>query len=275
MPHDLQLTTLKPWVEIPGLERVAGVGTYTTTVRLPADWTAADRGAWLDLGTVLGTVRLWVNGGEVGPGTVAAGRRWDVSALLKPGANELRVELATALRNAVPSQFPVAFRERYGLLGPVTLTPFGRAAIDLRAPPPQERPPVVTPPGERPPGVTPPPARRAAGRVVVTAARAARLSQLGARGLRVSVRLPRRGAVAATLSARLPGARRAVALARANRSASRAATVVVPLRPRAAALARLRAALRTRRAVTATIATRVTLAGGTRTTKRLRLVIRR
>ncbi len=56
-PFDLQLDALKDWRELPQLAGVSGVGTYTTTIDLPADWAAADRGAYLDLGTVAGTAR--------------------------------------------------------------------------------------------------------------------------------------------------------------------------------------------------------------------------
>ncbi len=141
-PLDLQLDALTDWRELPGMARVVGVGTYTTTLDLPADWTAADRGAYLDLGAASGSLRVAINGKTVAPDSVP-GRRWDVSSLLKPGANELTVRLASTLRNAVPGIALPYTSMRVGLLGPVTLTPFGRASVDLRTP-------VVTPPVERP-----------------------------------------------------------------------------------------------------------------------------
>ncbi|MDW5596828.1 glycosyl hydrolase [Conexibacter stalactiti] len=264
VPHDLELTELKPWVQIPGLERVAGVGTYTTTLDLPADWTAAERGALLQLGTVLGTVRIWVNGSEAGPGTVAAQRRWDVSALLKPGANELKVEVATALRNAVPSGFGpfVRFSERYGLLGPVQLIPYGRAAVDLKAPvvtPPVVRPPLPNPPVVRPPAARPPVTRRAAARApTLRVTRSVRLARLTKRGLVAVVAVPARGKITFSLT------HAKVRYATVTKTAGRAGShrIVVKLGSRA----KRRLATRTRgKAVTLTLTAKVTSGGRTRT----------
>ncbi|MDW5596006.1 glycosyl hydrolase [Conexibacter stalactiti] len=275
-PYDLQLDALKDWRELPGLARVSGVGTYTTTVQLPADWTAGDRGTYLDLGRVEGSVRVFVNGQQAAPDSVA-GRRLDVSALLKPGANELKVRLATTLRNAAPRLIsPVdPVWQTYGLLGPVKLVPYGRATVDLRTPPvtpPVERPPVVRPPAEQP---RPPVARRPSTRVSATAAKRVRLAGLTKQGLLVRVTLPRRGKVALTLSAKLPAAKRATVLARAGRTAGRATTVSLRLKPGSAAARKLRLALRSKRAVNATIRVTTTLAGGKPTTKTLRVTIRR
>ncbi len=218
-------------------------------------------------------MRIWVNGSEVGPGTVAAQRRWDVSSLLKPGANELKVEVATALRNAVPSQFPVGFRERYGLLGPVRLIPFGRAAIDLTAPPEQPRPPVEQP---RPPVEQPrPPVTRPSTKVTITAGKAIRVAGLSKQGLLVRVTVPQRAKLALTLSAKLPRAKRATVLARASRTTASAATVSLRLKAGRAAVRTLRLALKGKRSVTATVAVKTTLADGTPATKRLRITIRR
>ena len=124
-PYDLELSELKDWRQLPGLATVSGVGTYTTTVQLPESWTARDRGTYLDLGAVAGSVKVFVNGAKVAPDSVA-GRDWDVSAQLKPGANEIKVVLSTPLGNTVRP----AESEPYGLLGPVRLVPFGRAGVN-------------------------------------------------------------------------------------------------------------------------------------------------
>jgi hypothetical protein len=123
-PHDLDLTRLEDWRTLPGLAAVSGKGAYTTTLTLPESWTARDRGTYLELGAVSGTVEVFVNGAKAAPDSVT-GRDWDISALLRPGGNDLRVELATTLRNAVPGG-----SQAYGLLGPVRLVPFGRAAVN-------------------------------------------------------------------------------------------------------------------------------------------------
>ncbi len=270
--HSLQLDALKPWNQLPGLGRVAGVGTYTTKVELPADWVAPARGVLLDLGTVEGIARVTVNGQAAARGSLA-GAQVDVSGLLRAGANELRVRVATTLRNAVPLGFqmpgqpaPPPNGQAYGLVGPVTLVPFGRATVDLRAPgtPPVERPPVVTPP-----------ARRPSTKVTVKAGKAIRLAGLSKKGLLVQVTVPQRAKLALTLTAKLPRAKRTTTLARASRSTSKAATVTVRLKATRAAARRLELALKAKKRVTATIAIKTTLAGGKPTTKRLKVTIRR
>lgn len=261
-PYDLQLDALKDWRELPALAGVAGVGTYTTTVTLPDGWTAADRGTYLELGEVAGSVRVTVNGKAAAPDSVV-GRRLDVSGLLKPGANELTVRLATTLRNAVPRILVPAVSQQVGLLGPVRLVPFGRATVDLKTP-------VVTPPV-----VTPPVTRRPSTKVTATAAKTIRIKGLTKPGLLVKVTLPQRGRVALTLSAKLPQAKRATVLARASRSTGKPAAVSLRLKAGSAAARRLRVALRAKRSVTATVAVTTTLAGGKPATRTLRVTIRR
>jgi hypothetical protein len=118
-PIDVALDELKDWREIPQLARVSGKAVYTTTVNVGAGWP----GAYLDLGRVAGSVEVFVNGAKVAPDTVA-GREWDVTSLLRPGANAIKVELATPLGNGLGRD-----AEAYGLLGPVRLLPFSRAAL--------------------------------------------------------------------------------------------------------------------------------------------------
>jgi hypothetical protein len=80
-------------------------------------------------------VKVSVNGTQAAPDSVS-GRDWDISALLKPGANEIKVVLATPLGNAIVSRPPIPLPPAdpadadYGLLGPVRLVPFGRAAVN-------------------------------------------------------------------------------------------------------------------------------------------------
>ncbi|MQA76618.1 MAG: hypothetical protein GEU88_20290, partial [Solirubrobacterales bacterium] len=81
--HDLDLTGLPDWRSIDELAYASGVGTYTTTVTLPAGWTAPDRGTYLDPGRVAGgSTQVHVNGRLASPSPVA-GERIDVSSLLR------------------------------------------------------------------------------------------------------------------------------------------------------------------------------------------------
>ncbi|WP_262852822.1 glycosyl hydrolase [Mumia quercus] len=126
-----RLETLVPWTEVPGLEDASGIGRYTTTVTLPRTW---DRtvGAYLDLGAVLGTYAVKVNGRAVVASPTDT--RVDVGHLLRAGVNHVEVEVATTLfnrmRTAQPEVFGGAARVRTGLVGPVRVLPYGEATVD-------------------------------------------------------------------------------------------------------------------------------------------------
>lgn len=122
----VELTSLVPWSQIPGLEDVSGIGRYTTEVDLGSDWTDRD-GAWLELGEVTDTFRVTVNGVAVG-GCDPLFPRVDLAGLLRRGRNVIVVEVASTLlnrlRTVTPAVYGVAQRQAYGLLGPVRLVPY-------------------------------------------------------------------------------------------------------------------------------------------------------
>jgi hypothetical protein len=80
-PHDLDLTVLKHWREIPEFALASATGTYTTTLKLPNGRTAGDRGSYLDLGSVGGAMQAYVNGRP-------RGRRRDAATTLLPTAGD-------------------------------------------------------------------------------------------------------------------------------------------------------------------------------------------
>lgn len=127
-----QLDGLKPWSQLPGLEDSSGIGTYRTTVNLPQTWTGG-RTARLDLGTVTDTFDVTINGrhvDDIDQTTATA----DVTDYLQRGENTIEVRVATMLRNRlrVTAGFPAQAtqaRQDYGLIGPVTLQPYGRVKL--------------------------------------------------------------------------------------------------------------------------------------------------
>lgn len=140
-----ELTDLKPWSKIPGLEDTSGVGTYRTTIDVPQAWTGGRR-AVLDLGTVTDTVQVRVNGKRLTVDQTLA--QVDVSDALRRGENTIEVRVATQLRNRlrVTSGYPAQAsqpRQDYGLLGPVVLRPYARTQIWPLATPPAKPVPVV------------------------------------------------------------------------------------------------------------------------------------
>ena len=103
------------------LSQASGLGTYTTSVTLPASWQNTD-GAYLSLGDVLDTATVTVNGTEITVNQSDRGRI-DLGKTLRPGANTIAVRVATTLFNAVrkagDSNYQTADWERTGLIGPV------------------------------------------------------------------------------------------------------------------------------------------------------------
>lgn len=122
----VELTTLVPWSQVPGLEDVSGIGRYRTEIDLGKDWTDRD-GARLELGEVTDTFRVSVNGVAV-DGCDPLQPNVDVGGLLRPGRNVVEVEVASTLlnrlRTVTPAVYGVAQRQAYGLLGPVRLVPY-------------------------------------------------------------------------------------------------------------------------------------------------------
>jgi hypothetical protein len=136
--YDLADVALADWRSVEELETVAGVGTYTSVVDLPATWTARGRGVSLDLGLVEGgSVQVFVNDRLATP-DVTAISDVDVTDLLVPGRNEVRVEFRSTLRNKATSlgigTMLGATTQATGLLGPVRLVPDSRTRVSPPGP---------------------------------------------------------------------------------------------------------------------------------------------
>ncbi|WP_170867058.1 glycosyl hydrolase [Nocardioides lianchengensis] len=133
--------TLPSWQEIAGLEKVSGTATYTTTIDTGAGWTGG-AGAHLDLGTVLGTAQVTVNGQRLDPVDQVTQHRVDLGDHLKAGTNQVVIHIATPVYNA-----GLDSSDAYGLVGPVIVQPYGAAklttACDTFTPPTQ--PPAAQP----------------------------------------------------------------------------------------------------------------------------------
>jgi hypothetical protein len=137
--HDVTLSALADWRDIPGLADTSGVGTYRTSVVLGSDWGGA--GAYLDLGAAEGSVRVMVNGRLATNQTIVSSPI-DLGGLMQPGRNVVEVELATTLNNRLvasaqagnPCCLRFATRSRLpaGLIGPVQLTPYANIEIPRR-----------------------------------------------------------------------------------------------------------------------------------------------
>lgn len=137
--HHLSLDELIPWYNITGLEHTSGIGTYTTNFT----WTAEsdNTGAWLDLGPVFNTVKLFVNDEWTGPIDVTDAVI-DIGGYLKNGTNHIDIETSSTLRNRLiqvnltqsweQAKYATTYGgQPYGLSAPVTLIPYRKHRIAL------------------------------------------------------------------------------------------------------------------------------------------------
>ncbi len=108
---------LRSWAAL-GRSNFSGTGLYTTAFNWDGN---TDRPVWLDLGAVLETARVTLNGVTLEP-LVWQPYRAEVSKWLRAGRNELQVEVANTNANAFEG------RERpSGLLGPVWIVSSGES----------------------------------------------------------------------------------------------------------------------------------------------------
>lgn len=148
---EIALTTdddgaLPSWRDIAepiSLSQSSGIGTYTTEFALPAGWKAGTDGAYLDLGKVLDSASVTVNGRSVTVNQSDRGRI-DLGKNLRPGDNTITIRVATTMFNAVKksgdSNYSFADWQKAGLRGPVRITAYRDTAIPITTPTPPPPP---------------------------------------------------------------------------------------------------------------------------------------
>lgn len=132
--HTFSNTTLKSWADF-DLSNVSGIGHYTTSFNL------STANAIISLGSIQNTVKAYLNGKELPPIDLF-NAVFDISDYAQVGVNQLKIDIATTLFNAVKSRSskittagaPAAFANprlaesvpsaKYGLTGPVVVTPY-------------------------------------------------------------------------------------------------------------------------------------------------------
>ncbi|MEU9737456.1 glycosyl hydrolase [Streptomyces sp. NPDC048002] len=128
--HTFTLSELTSWQNLKGLSDVSGIGTYTATFTIPSSWKST-AGAVLDLGSFgAGSAKVVLDDKELAP-VNQLDPVIDLGAL-KAGAHTLVVTVATTLMNRLKQFRPdvyTAAKQTYGLLGTVTVTPYGEAPL--------------------------------------------------------------------------------------------------------------------------------------------------
>ena len=121
-----------------GVKYFSGHGTYTKTVQAPAAWFNKHAQLWMDLGDVKNLASVSVNGKDLGV-VWHAPYRVDVTDALKPGANEVTIQVTNAWVNRLIGDQQPGATTKYtftdvkpyhadspllpsGLLGPVSIS---------------------------------------------------------------------------------------------------------------------------------------------------------
>jgi len=137
-PDSISLDKLSDWSQSSdaGVKYFSGVGTYTKALQTSPDWFKKGSRMWIDLGDVKNLAVVTVNGKKLEQ-VWHAPYRVEVTSALKPGVNEIKIEVVNAWVNRLigdeqPDAAKVAFTtvKPYkasspllpsGLLGPVTV----------------------------------------------------------------------------------------------------------------------------------------------------------
>ena len=152
-PAQVRFPKLISWTdhENQGVKYYSGAGFYTRTINVPDDWLASGRGVYLDLGDVRELAEVFVNGKTAGV-LWKAPFRADITSLVKPGANELKIEVMNMWINRLVGDQDLPAEKRFtrtnitfdgyrgkpgtwqvqpaGLLGPVRLMPSVQVGLE-------------------------------------------------------------------------------------------------------------------------------------------------
>lgn len=153
-PAQIKLPKLISWTdhENEGVKYYSGAGFYTKTLDVPADWLASGRKVHLDLGDVRELAEVFVNGKSAGV-VWKPPFRVDITSLVKPDANKLKIEVMNMWINRLAGDQNLPAEKKFtrtnitfdgyrgksgtwqvqpaGLLGPVRLLPSIHVMVDI------------------------------------------------------------------------------------------------------------------------------------------------
>jgi hypothetical protein len=142
-PDKIQLEQLQSWTEHidAGVKYFSGTATYNKTIAAPADWFQKDVKLMLDLGQVMDIAEVSINGKLLSIGWKPP-YTFDITGILKPGANQLRIQVTNQWMNRLLGDRNPEVKQKVlptgsenirffgnpppvqesGLIGPVTIT---------------------------------------------------------------------------------------------------------------------------------------------------------
>ncbi|NVM77505.1 hypothetical protein FHW83_003323 [Duganella sp. SG902] len=122
--RSLTLDRLRDWRAIDGLADFSGQGTYRADVMVPAEWLKADSKVLLDLGAVR-DMAIVTFAGKPQLTLIAPPFEADVTAMLRPGVNQLQIGVFNSPNNAMIDLKKPGLKnlapQPAGLLGPIKL----------------------------------------------------------------------------------------------------------------------------------------------------------
>lgn len=126
-----QLGGLVDLGKAPGVADFAGTARYRRQMEIPAAWLSPRRTVWLDLGAVHDAAIVTVNGRALPP-QIMGPFEADITDALRPGSNQIEVEVVNAPQNAMAASTGPGAKslrpQAAGLMGPVQVESRGPVA---------------------------------------------------------------------------------------------------------------------------------------------------
>jgi len=113
-PAEINLPELISWTEHDdeGVKYYSGQGIYNKTINVPGNWLGSGNSISLDLGDVREVAEIYVNGKSVGV-LWKPPYRVDITSLLKPGANDLKIEVMNLWINRLTGDIDLPDDKRF------------------------------------------------------------------------------------------------------------------------------------------------------------------
>jgi hypothetical protein len=123
---EMKLEELRSWRDIGEFRNYSGTANYRIAFDVSPEMLRDDLLVELDLGKVYEVAEVWLNGRSIGVSWYPP-YRLDITGYLKPGKNELRVDVANILKNYLTKQ---EYSHPSGLLGPVKIRAVSKVLLN-------------------------------------------------------------------------------------------------------------------------------------------------